>query len=281
MDFLIAVILGVVLGITEFLPISSLGHSIVLEAFLGFPRTVVLAGPEAIKQARDALALFIQLGAVLAVIVYYFRDLMGLLGRLPSDPKARRLFGNLILAFLPIAILGFFFNHEIKAVFFSPWVVAVSLILGGIVFLIVESRKAQPATVTNLEEIPWHKALWVGIAQIFALIPGVSRSGATIIGGLLVGLERKVVANFSFLLFIPTLGAAAGFELFKAVKGKTLDHALWPFFLLAAAVGFIVSLGVIRWLMKYISTHNFKIFGFYRIGAGVVIGTLLLMGVAR
>jgi undecaprenyl-diphosphatase len=280
MDILISILLGVVLGITEFLPVSSLGHSIVLEAFLGFPRTIVLT-PEAVQHARHALALFIQLGAVLAVIVYYFKDLVRLGARLPSDPKARRLTGNLILAFLPIALLGFLFNKTIKALFFSPWVVAISLFVGGVIFILVESRKAKPAQVVDLEEISWKKALAVGVAQIFALIPGVSRSGATIIGGLLVGLERKVVANFSFLLFIPTLGAAAGYELFKAVKEKNLDPALWPYFLLSAGVGFLVSLVVIRWLLKYISTHNFRVFGIYRILASLVIAGLLLAGLAR
>ncbi|NNM67479.1 MAG: undecaprenyl-diphosphatase, partial [Spirochaetales bacterium] len=139
MDIFISIILGVVLGITEFLPVSSLGHSIVLEAFLGFPQTIVLS-PQAVQHARHALALFIQLGAVLAVIVYYFKDLVRLGARLPSDPKARRLAGNLILAFLPIAILGFLFNKTIKTLFFSPWVVAISLFVGGVIFILVESR---------------------------------------------------------------------------------------------------------------------------------------------
>ena len=220
MDLVAAIILGIALGITEFLPISSLGHSLVLEALFGFPTT--LTDPTAIKNARDTLAVFIQGGAVLAVIVYYARDLLKQASQLPSDPKVRQLWINVIIAFVPIGILGLLFNKWIKDHLFQPWIVGAALIVGGIIFLLTEQREPKPVTHT-LEQITPRQALFVGIAQIAALIPGVSRSGATIIGGLLTGLEREVATQFTFYVFIPTLGAAAGYQLFQAFRDHLVD----------------------------------------------------------
>jgi len=256
-----SVILGIVLGITEFLPISSLGHSLVLSALLHFP-------PDA--ATRNIFSIFIQGGAVLAVLVYYGRDLIKEARQLPSDPKTRRFWLNILIAFLPIGILGLLFNNIITKYLFTPIVVGLALIAGGVVFLFVEQRTYQPTT-HKLEDITPRQALMVGLAQITALIPGISRSGATIIGGLLTGLERTVATTFTFYLFIPTLGAAAGYELFKAFKDHAVDAAYLPYFLLAAAVGFVISLLAIGWLLRFISTHNFKGFGVYRILIGIVI----------
>src|SRR5579859_5294425 len=270
MQLIASIILGIVLGITEFLPVSSLGHSIVLAALFGFPPT---------KEARDALAVFIQAGAVLAVIVYYRRDLLTQARQLPSDPKVQRLWLNVIVAFIPIGILGLVFNSAIKKYLFSPLIVAAALIIGGVIFLLVEQRKHQPVTLT-LEDITLRQALLIGIAQITALIPGVSRSGATIIGGMLTGLDRTVATTFTFYLFIPTLGAASAYSLYTAFRDKLVDSSLIPYFLIAAVVGFVVSLVAIRWLLRYISTHDFRPFGVYRIVVGLLIIVLVFAGLA-
>lgn len=286
MDLLAAIILGIALGITEFLPISSLGHSLVLEALLGFPHT--LTDATQIQDARTSLGLFIQGGAVLAVLVYYSRDLLAELQEIPSSPAARQFWINIIIAFVPIGVLGLIFNKQIKQYLFAPGVVAVALIVGGVILLLVEQFKARSAigtaqTVTSntksVEQITPRQALLIGIAQIAALIPGVSRSGATIVGGLLVGLEREVAAKFTFYLFIPTLGAAAGYELFNAFRNHQIDSSLLPYFILATVIGFVVSLGAIRFLLGYISTHDFRAFGVYRIVIGVLILVLIAVKV--
>ncbi len=267
MPLIASIILGIVLGITEFLPVSSLGHSIILAALFGFPPT---------KEARDTLAVFIQAGAVLAVIVYYSRDLLNQARQIPSNPKVQRLWLNVIIAFIPIGILGLVFNNLIKKYLFSPLIVAAALIVGGVIFLFVEQRKHQPAT-HNLEDITVRQALLIGIAQIIALVPGVSRSGATIIGGMLTGLDRTVATTFTFYLFIPTLGAASAYSLYTAFRDKLVDSSLIPYFLVAAVVGFVVSLIAIRWLLRYISTHDFRPFGVYRIIVGVVVIIIVLI----
>ena len=265
-----SLILGIVLGITEFLPVSSLGHSLVLTAWFNFPPT---------KAARDTFALFIQGGAVLAVLVYYSRDFLKQAQRLPSDPKTRRLWLNVLIAFLPIGVLGFLFRKPIQQYLFSPLVVGVSLIVGGIVFLLVDRGKPQPGNV-NLEAITPRQALMIGLAQVTALVPGISRSGATIIGGLLTGLDRTTATVFTFYLFIPTLGSAAAYALYSAYKDKLVDKALLPYFLLATAVGFVVSFVAMRWLLGYISTHDFRPFGVYRIIVGLLIVVLVVLGLA-
>lgn len=271
MDILHAVeslILGVVLGITEFLPVSSLGHSLVLSSLFNFPPT---------KAARDAFALFIQGGAVLAVLIYYGRDFLAQAQRLPTDPKTRRLWLNVLIAFLPIGVVGFIFRKPIQQYLFSPLVIGVALIAGGIAFLLVDRGNARSGT-PNLEAITPRQALTVGLAQMAALVPGISRSGATIIGGLLAGLDRTTATVFAFYLFIPTLGSAAGLALFTAVKDKSVDPALLPFFLLAAAAGFAVAFVAIRWLLAYISTHDFRPFGVYRLLVGLLIVVLAILG---
>lgn len=274
MDFLSvvdAVLLGLALGITEFLPVSSLGHSLVLSSLLGFPPT---------KDIRDTLAVFIQGGAVLAVIVYYGRDLLHQAQKLSADPKTRQLWVNILIAFVPVGVLGLVFNKFIKATLFQPIVVGIALVVGGIIFLLIERRKYQPDT-HSLEGVSPRQAVIVGLAQITALIPGISRSGATIVGGIFAGLDRSVATLFTFYLFIPTLGAAAGYELFNTFRNKELFDAVkpyMPYFILAAVVAFGISLIAIRWLLRYISTHSFVPFGVYRIIVGAIIIILVVVG---
>ena len=275
MDFVAAIVLGIALGVTEFLPISSLGHSLVLESLFNFPQTLATPSPEAIQNARNAISLFIQGGAVLAVIVYYGRELLADVRKLPTDPATRRLWLNVLIAFVPIGILGLIFNGLIKHYLFSPVIVALALIIGGVILLLVERRDYEP-TAISLEAITPRQALLIGLAQITALIPGVSRSGSTIVGGLVAGLSREVATRFTFFLFIPTLGAAAGYELFNQVRKHQLEPALLPYFILAFVVAFVVSLVAIRFLLRYVSGHKFNAFGIYRI----VIGVLILLLIA-
>jgi len=262
-----SIVLGIVLGLTEFLPVSSLGHSLVLTAWFKFPAT---------QAARDTFALFIQGGAVLAVLVYYSRDFWQQARRLPSDPKTRRLWLNVLIAFLPIAVLGLLFGKQIQRYLFSPLVVGIALIVGGVVFLLVDRGATQPGRA-SLEAITPRQALLIGLAQVTALVPGISRSGATIIGGLLSGLDRTTATVFTFYLFIPTLGSAAAYALYTAYKDKLVDPALLPYFLLATIVGFLVSFVAMRWLLGYISTHDFRPFGVYRIVVGLLIIVLAVV----
>src|SRR5579864_4060175 len=193
MDFIAAIVLGIAMGITEFLPVSSLGHSLVLEALFNFPQTVAVGNT--IQNERNVIAFFIEGGAVLAVLAYYARDLLAEARKLPSDAPTRQLWLNVIIAFIPIGILGLLFNSWIQDHLFAPWIVGVALIVVGILFLVIEQRKYQPTTNT-LEAVTPRQALMVGIAQVGALIPGVSRSGSTILGGLLSGLSREVATQF-------------------------------------------------------------------------------------
>ena len=269
MPLIAAVILGIVLGISEFLPVSSIGHSLVLSSLLSFPPT---------KLMRDTFAVFIEGGALLAVIVFYSRDLLKQAQQLPTEQSVRKLWLNVIVAFIPVGIVGFLFHDWVEQVLFSPIIVGISLIGGGLAFLAVE-RRSQPPRTVQIEAMTTRQALWVGIAQILALIPGVSRSGATIIGGLLVGLDRQVATVFTFYLFIPTLAAASGYELLNAAIKGTIDPAYVPYFLTAALIGFLVSLVAMRWLLGYIREHDFQIFGIYRIIVGLIVIGLVLVGV--
>lgn len=268
MALIASLILGVVLGVSEFLPVSSVGHSLVLSTLLSFPPTKVM---------RDAFAVFIEGGALLAVIAFYSRDLLRQARDLSNDPKVRRLWLNVIIAFVPVGIVGFLFHDWVEQVLFNPMVVGISLILGGVAFIWVERRAVVPTTVT-IETMSIRQALWVGLAQILALIPGISRSGATIVGGRLAGLDRQVATVFTFYLFIPTLAAASGYEIFNAVRQGTINSTLLPYFLLAAIVGFFVALAAMHWLLGYIRTHDFQVFGIYRIIVGVLVLVLVATG---
>ncbi len=260
------IILGIVEGITEFLPISSTGHLIVFAALLDF------------KNANSGtFEIFIQLGAVVAVVVYFRSELMKQVATVTTDKGVQRLWLNIIIAFIPAAAIGFIFADKIDELLFRPTVVAASLIVGGILFLLVERRQPSAALTTSLETITPRQALAVGIAQITSLIPGVSRSGSTIVGGMLFGLDRAVATSFTFFLAIPTLGIATLYKLFKSLKTIQGNDAVN--LLLGAVVAGIVAWISIRWLLKYVARNNFVAFGYYRILAGIVIIALILINV--
>ncbi|HVN85842.1 MAG TPA: undecaprenyl-diphosphate phosphatase [Candidatus Binatia bacterium] len=252
-----AVVLGIVEGITEFLPISSTGHLIVASSLVNYPET-----------SRATFEIFIQLGAILAVVWLYLAPLLDLVRRAPTDGEARGLLGKVLLAFLPAAGVGFLFHHAIEEHLFSTTVVAATLIIGGILILVLEQRTWR-FNAQAIEETGWLQAAWVGVSQVLSLIPGVSRAGATIIGGMLAGMNRPASTQFSFYLSIPTLFAASLYSLFKARHELSASDAL------PLAVGFITSfisaLIVVRAFIGYVRGHDFKGFGYYRIAAGVLI----------
>lgn len=255
--FLIALVLGILEGLTEFLPISSTGHLIIASDLLGF------TGPRA-----ATFNIIIQLGAILAVCWHYRQKLTGVAVGLPSDPAARRFVWNLVIAFIPAAILGFFFHDMIKQVLFSPLVVAVALIIGGIVILLIE-RQTHDVQVETADDLSWRHALKVGIAQTLALIPGVSRSGATIMGGLVSGLSRKAATEFSFFLAIPVMFAATAYDLFKS--WEILQPADLPVFATGFVAAFISALIAVRFLLRFVSSHDFSSFAWYRIAFGLLV----------
>lgn len=255
-----AAVLGIVEGVTEFLPISSTGHLIVTADLLRF-------------ESAAAFEIIIQLGAVIAVIWFYHRQLLEQARLLPNDRSVQRFWFSIILAFIPAAVIGLLLGDYIERVLFSPQVVAVSLIVGGVVLWIVESIPRQPVT-NEASEISPRQALIVGLAQLAALIPGVSRSGATIVGGMLSGLNRPAATGFSFYLAIPTLGAATLYSLakdFGSISGSGLIDIT-----IGMVVSFITSLLAMGWLLRYIAKHDFKGFAVYRVIAGVAI--LLFFG---
>jgi undecaprenyl-diphosphatase len=243
-----AVVLGVVEGLTEFLPISSTGH-------------LILAGEllDASDERWNVFNIVIQTGAMLAVVWEYRARFFKI------DPQ---LYRNLMVAFVPAAVLGFLFSKYIKAYLFHAVPVALAFIVGGVIILIVERRSFRPR-VESAQAMTWLDALKVGIAQCFALIPGTSRSGATIIGGMLFGLSRKAATEFSFFLAVPTLVAAGAYDLWK--NRALLSAADVPVFGVGSVVAFVSAFVVIRWLIRYVATHDFKPFAWYRIAFGIVV----------
>ncbi len=264
-DFLYALILGVIEGITEFLPISSTGHLLLASALLNFPS----------EKVRLTFDIFIQIGAVLAAVVYYGRDLIRQARQLPSDRNTQRFWLNVFIAFLPAAVIGLLAERQIDENLSKPLVIGIALIVGGIVFLFVE-RQDRTGTIHSLEQISPIHALTIGIAQVFSLIPGVSRSGASIVGGLLSGLDRVAATSFSFYLFIPTLGAATLYKLYTAFRDQEIVAADLPLFTVGAGAAFVIAYLSIVWLLRYVSNHDFRAFGLYRIVVGVIIVVLAL-----
>lgn len=266
-DLIKVIILGIVEGLTEFLPISSTGHLIVASALLNFGASM-----------KGTFEIFIQIGAVVAVIVYYRSELLKQAAAVPKDAGVRRFWLGVIIAFIPAALIGFLFIDEIKAALFNPTVVAISLIVGGIIFLVIERLGiAQKATTDTLTSISPRQAAIVGIAQIASLIPGVSRSGASIVGGMLAGLNRSTATQFSFFLAIPTLGIATLYDLVKSLNQLQSNDLVFLF--VGAVVSGIVAWFSISWLLRYVSRNSFNVFGYYRILAGIVI--LLLVASSR
>ncbi|HIO97585.1 MAG TPA: undecaprenyl-diphosphate phosphatase [Leucothrix sp.] len=258
MDIIHAVILGIIEGITEFLPISSTGHLIVGSELMGLPQT----------KENMAFEVIIQLSAILAVIANY-KD--------KFHPKHFELWVKVFIAFLPLAIIGFIFKDQIKALF-SIQVVAVMFIVGGIIFLIIEYFQKNAVIKTmDVEDITYKQAMWVGIAQVFSMVPGTSRAGSTIVGAMLTGMSRKASAEFSFLLALPVMGAVSGYEILKNYKDFNNEN------LLTLAVGFVVSFIVAYFTMKlfirFLEKFTFVGFGIYRIIFGAILLYLLYTGV--
>ena len=256
-----AAIMGVVEGLTEFLPISSTGHLILAGALLGFD-----------DDKAKVFDIAIQTGAIFAVILVYWQKIRDTILALPSDKQAQRFALNVLIAFLPAVILGLLFGKAIKAHLFTPVVVASTFIIGGFIILWAEGRQQRNPTLARIHEVEQMTpldALKVGLAQCLAMVPGTSRSGATIIGGMLLGLSRKAATDFSFYLAIPTLIGAGAYSLYK--ERALLSLADVPLFAVGLVVSFLSAWLCIRWLLRYIATHSFAGFAYYRIVFGVVV----------
>ena len=265
-ELIVAILLGIVEGITEFLPVSSTGHLILASELLGY------------KAEQWAMFnVIIQLGAILAVVVLYWRTFWAVaLGLLQRNPVSWRFLRNLILAFLPAAVIGLALHKQIEAMLGSPTIVAWALILGGIAILVIE-RGIKTATVHGIADIPVVRAIGIGFVQCISMIPGVSRSGATIMGALSLGVERRTAAEFSFFLAVPTMLGATVLELVK--NRHEIGHGGVGFHLIAVGfvVSFIVALLVIKWFVGIVSKHGFAPFAWYRIVAGSVALVWLMM----
>ncbi len=252
-----AAILGVVEGLTEFLPVSSTGHLILAAELLDF------------HDARGKLfEIVIQSGAILAVVWEFRAKIGAVFAGAARDPLARRLLVNIAIAFVPLAALGMVFGKALKANLFNAPTVAAAFIIGGLVILWAE-RRTHTVRIDSVDEMTPLDALKVGVAQAFALIPGTSRSGATIIGGMLFGLSRKVATEFTFYLAIPTLGVATLYSLYKERELLSLDDlGIWVVGMVAA---FVSAFACVRWLIRYVATHTFVPFAWYRIAFGVLV----------
>lgn len=256
-----AAIMGVVEGLTEFLPISSTGHLILAGALLGFD-----------DEKAKVFDIAIQTGAIVAVILVYWQKIRDTLIALPSDKQAQQFALNVFIAFVPAVLLGLLFGKAIKAHLFTPEVVATTFIVGGFIILWAERRQAAiqgAVRIHAVEEMRTSDALKVGLVQCLAMVPGTSRSGATIIGGMLLGLSRKAATDFSFYLAIPTLIGAGAYSLFK--DRALLSLADVPTFGVGLLFSFISAWLCIRWLLRFIATHSFVGFAYYRIAFGVLV----------
>jgi undecaprenyl-diphosphatase len=256
-QFAHALILGIVEGLTEFLPVSSTGHLIIVGGLLGFN-----------DEKGKVFELVIQTGAMLAVCWEFRARFLGVLRGLATDTTAQGFVLNLIAAFMPAAIIGLAVGSVIKAHLFHAVPVAIALIIGGLVILWVE-RRERPVRIADVDRMTWRDALKVGFAQATALIPGVSRSGATIIGGMLFGLSRRAATEFSFFLAVPTLMAAGIYDLYKNRALLSADDI--GLFGIGTVTAFFSAFICIRWLMRYVATHDFRVFAWYRIGFGLFI----------
>ena len=267
LELLKAVLFGIVEGVTEWLPISSTGHMILLDKFIHL-------GVSA--EFYKLFEVVIQLGAILAVIILYFEKIWPLKnknGSLTLDRATLNLWGKIIVACFPAAIIGILFDDWMEENFFTPQVVSLALIAYGFLFVIIEKYDLGSKSVQRVEDISYRKAFEVGVFQLFSLVPGTSRSGSTIIGGLLIGLERSVAAEFTFYLAIPVMIGASLLKLIKYIMrvGFVFDSNELLILAVGCIVAFIVSIIVIRFLMSYIKKHNFIPFGYYRIVLGILV----------
>jgi len=253
-----AAIMGIVEGLTEFLPISSTGHLILAGSLLHFD-----------DEKAKVFDIAIQTGAILAVILVYWQKIRDTIVALPTSKQAQRFALNVLVAFIPAVILGLAFGKMIKEHLFTPGVVATTFILGGFVILWAEGRHHPAVRVDSVEEMRWTDALKLGLVQCLALIPGTSRSGATIIGGMLLGLSRKAATEFSFFLAIPTLIGAGVYSLYK--ERGALGAGDVPMFVVGFVLSFVAAWFCVRWLLRFISTHKFTPFAWYRIAFGIIV----------
>lgn len=271
MDILLllkAAIMGIVEGATEFLPISSTGHLILAGDLMDFMD----------HDKRGVFEIAIQLGAILAVVWEYRQRFVSTFAGLGRDPIAHRLITNLAIAFLPLAILGLTFGDMIKAALFKPVPVAIAFIVGALIILWAEKR-AHTVTIETVDDIRPMDALKLGFAQAVALIPGMSRSGSTIIGGLFFGLSRKAAAEFSFFLAVPTLGIASIYSMYKDRALLSMDDmGAW---IIGFIFAFISAMIAVRALIRYVSHHDFTIFAWYRIAFGVIVLVTAYTGIVN
>jgi undecaprenyl-diphosphatase len=260
-----ALILGVVEGVTEFIPVSSTGHLILAAELLGYP-----------AERFEVLVFVIQLAAILAVCLLYLGRLTRVVLDLPSRPEARRFVLAVTIAFVPSVALGLLLNDFMKAVLFSPWVVATALVAGGVVILLIE-RMAHHPRYHDTADVPPRVALAIGLCQTVSMIPGVSRAGATIMGAVVMGLDRRAAAEFSFFLAIPTMLGAAVLDLYKGYD--RIDASLGLDIAVASLAAFVTAIVVVRAFIAFLGRHTFAPFGWYRIAAGLaMLGFLLSAG---
>ncbi len=252
-----AAVLGLVEGATEFIPVSSTGHLIVVSAWL-----------DLVDDRAKTFDIFIQLGAILAIVWLYRARLGQVVRSARREPGSRRFIANLFIAFLPAAVVGFLAHEWIKDRLFHPLVVAIALVLGGIAILLIERWAPRPS-IDDVTAMPPRTALGIGLAQVLSLIPGTSRSGATILGGYALGLSRVAATEFSFFLAVPVMLAATLYDLLKSWSALGPGDA--PMFLVGFVVSFVSALVVVRAFLKYVSTHSFAAFAWYRIGFGALL----------
>ena len=255
-----AAIMGIVEGLTEFLPISSTGHLILAGSLLGFD-----------DDKAKVFDIAIQTGAIFAVILVYWQKIRDTVVALPRDRNAQRFALNVLIGFLPAVVLGLLFGKAIKEHLFTPVVVASTFIIGGFIILWAERRQPSPGmrVVQTVDDMTAMDALKVGLVQCLAMVPGTSRSGATIIGGMVLGLSRKAATDYSFFLAIPTLIGAGVYSLYK--ERALLNIADMPMFAVGLVFSFLSAWVCVRWLIRYISTHSFVVFAYYRIVFGVIV----------
>jgi len=262
--FMKSALMGIVEGLTEFLPISSTGHLILADSLLNFASS---AGAEKAKVFEIA----IQTGAIFAVILVYMLRIKDTIAGLTSDPKAQRFATNVVVGFLPAVVIGLAVGKVIKEHLFNAPVVATTFIVGGIIILIAERFAAEKpqARVETVDDMTVMDALKLGLIQCLALVPGTSRSGATIIGGMLLGLSRKAATDYSFFLGIPTLVGAGVYSMYKERALLSVDDL--PLFSVGLVFAFVSAWICVRWLIRYVSSHNFNPFAWYRIAFGILI----------
>jgi undecaprenyl-diphosphatase len=261
---IVAALLGTVEGLTEFIPVSSTGHLLLGAHFLGF------------ESAGKTFEVVIQLGAVLAILTVYFGKLWTVFSTAHRDPAAFRFIVSVVLAFIPAVVVGVLAHDFIKKVLFeSPMLIAIMLILGGIVLLFVD-RFAPTPVIDNATEIPFRKAVAIGFVQCLAMIPGVSRSGSTIVGAVMLGVSKRAAAEFSFFLSMPTMAGAFAFDLYK--NRDVLDFSALSDIAVGFAMAFISAVLVVRWVLNYVSRNGFALFGWWRIIVGGVALAALLAG---